>query len=166
MAQLPINAIQAMVAPVVLITSAAILAGGISSMYGAVNDRMRAMTAERLDRLAGPSGSLLPLTDLSERASERIKEIDEQLPKLLDRHRLLRHAVLLCYAAVLILFMAVASIALAVTARWDVAAGAALVLVLVGNAILLLALGFAARSIVLSNNAIDYEVTRVLSLGR
>jgi hypothetical protein len=38
-----ITAIQAVVVPAALITTSAILAGGIATMYGAVNDRMRTM---------------------------------------------------------------------------------------------------------------------------
>ena len=39
-----VTAVQAMVAPVVLITTAAILSGALLTMYGSVNDRMRAWT--------------------------------------------------------------------------------------------------------------------------
>jgi len=45
MSQAAISSIQAMLAPAVLITTAAILAGGIQTMYSAVNDRMRHMTS-------------------------------------------------------------------------------------------------------------------------
>jgi hypothetical protein len=38
-----VTAVQAMVAPVMLITTAAILSGGLLTIYGSVNDRMRAM---------------------------------------------------------------------------------------------------------------------------
>jgi hypothetical protein len=51
-----VTAIQAMVAPVVLITTAAVLSGGLLAMYGSVNDRMRAMDRERLDILTGAAG--------------------------------------------------------------------------------------------------------------
>src|SRR5271166_2296353 len=51
-----VTAIQAMVAPVVLITAAAILSGALLTMYGSVNDRMRAMDRERLDILTGAAG--------------------------------------------------------------------------------------------------------------
>ena len=53
-----IRAIEAMVAPVVLITAAAVLSGGVLTVFGSVNDRMRAMTAERLGLLVGSDGRL------------------------------------------------------------------------------------------------------------
>jgi hypothetical protein len=54
-----VTAVQAMVAPVVLITTAAILSGALLTMYSSVNDRMRAMDGERLDILTGAAGTLL-----------------------------------------------------------------------------------------------------------
>ncbi len=51
-----VTAVQAMVAPVVLITTAAILSGALPTMYGSVNDRMRAMDHERLEILTGAHG--------------------------------------------------------------------------------------------------------------
>ena len=51
-----VTAVQAMVAPVVLITTAAILSGALLTMYGSVNDRMRAMDHERLEILTGAAG--------------------------------------------------------------------------------------------------------------
>jgi hypothetical protein len=43
---------------VVLITTAAILSGALLSMYGSVNDRMRAVNRERLGILTGAGGTL------------------------------------------------------------------------------------------------------------
>jgi hypothetical protein len=82
---------------------------------------------------------------------------------LLRRHRLLHNAVLLVYAAVLVL--SVIAIGVAVTGSSGAAGTAALVLVLVGTVMLLGGLLFAARSIMISMDAIDYEVRRALSLG-
>ncbi len=59
-----VTAIQAMVAPVVLITTAAILSGALLTMYGSVNDRMRAMDGERLDILTGAAGTLLSAAEV------------------------------------------------------------------------------------------------------
>lgn len=64
MPQLAISAIQAMLAPVVLMTTSAILAGGMQTMYAEVNDRMRAMTAEKLSRLTGRNGDLVTVASL------------------------------------------------------------------------------------------------------
>jgi hypothetical protein len=160
-----ISAIQAMVAPVVLITAAALLSGALLGMYGTVNDRMRAMSHERLDILTGADGTLLPAAQVPASGRERLTQIDTQLPMLLRRHRLLHDAVLLMFAGVAVLVMSVVAIGLAVTNRWVPVGTVALVLVLLGTVTLLTGLLFAARSIMVSMDAVDYEVERALSLG-
>ncbi|MGD0934743.1 MAG: DUF2721 domain-containing protein [Streptosporangiaceae bacterium] len=160
-----ITAIQAMVAPVVLITAAAILSGALLAMYGSVNDRMRAMDGERLETLTGAGGTLLSAADVPASGRERLTQIDAQLPMLLRRHRLIHNAVLLLFAAVAVLVLSVIVIAVAVTNRSGAAGTVALVLVLAGTVTLLGGLLLAARSIMISAKAIDYEVQRTLSLG-
>jgi Protein of unknown function (DUF2721) len=160
-----VTAIQAMVAPVVLITTAAILSGALLSMYGSVNDRMRAMNRERLGILTGAEGTLLSAAEVPASGRERLTQIDTQLPMLLRRYRLLHNAVLLIYAGVAVLVLSVIAIAVAVTNRSGAAGTAALVLVLAGTVVLLGGLLSAARSIMISMDAIDYEVRRALSVG-
>ena len=160
-----VTAVQAMVAPVVLITSAAVLSGALLAMYGSVNDRMRAMDQERLQILTGAGGTLLAAAAVPPAGRERLTQIGTQLPMLLRRHRLLHNAVLLVYAGVGVLVLSVIVIAVAVTGHSAAAGTAALVLVLAGTVMLLGGLLLAARSIIISMNAIDYEVQRTLSLG-
>jgi hypothetical protein len=160
-----VTAIQAMVAPVVLITTGAILSGALLAMYGSVNDRMRAMDHERLDILTGTAGTLLSVAEVPPAGLERLTQLDHQLPMLLRRHRLLHNAVLLIYGAVAVLVLSVIAIGVAVTGRSGATGTAALALVLAGTVTLLGGLLFAARSIMISMNAIDYEVRRALSLG-
>ena len=159
-----VTAVQAMVAPVVLITTAAILSGALLTMYGSVNDRMRAMDHERLEILTGAAGALLAAAEVPPSGRERLTQIDTQLPRLLRRHWL-HNAVLLIYAGVAVLVLSVITIAIAVTASSGAAGTAALALVLAGTVMLLGGLLFAARSIIISTDAIDYEVQRTLSLG-
>jgi hypothetical protein len=160
-----VTAIQAMVAPVVLITTAGILSAAMLTMYGSVNDRMRAMDHERLEILTRADGTLLSVAEVAPSGRERLSQIDTQLPRLLRRHRLLHNAVLLNYAGVGVLVLSVIAIAIAVTARSGAAGTASLVLVLAGTVMLLGGLLFAAQSIIISMDAIDYEVQRTLSLG-
>lgn len=160
-----VTAIQAMVAPVVLITTAAILSSALLTMYGSVNDRMRAMDRERLDILTGAAGTLLSASEVPPAGQERLTQIDTQLPMLLRRHRLLHNAVLVIYTGVAVLVLSVIAIGVAVTGRSGAAGTAALALVLAGTVMLLGGLLFAARSIMISMDAIDYEVRRALSLG-
>ena len=77
-----IRAIEAMVAPVVLITTVAILSGGILSMYGSVNDRT--MNRERLESLTSDTGTFLSVSVLPASSRERLAQIDIQLPMLLN----------------------------------------------------------------------------------
>ncbi len=164
MTQTSISAIQATVAPAVLITTSGIIAGGLSSMYSSVNDRMRDMTAERLGLRTRADGTFGNLADEVPHTRERVAEIDTQLPLLLRRHRLLGHALLSIYAAALGLVLSVISIAIAVGTHNGSVGIVALVLVVGGTVTLLMGLWFAARATALSRDAIDYEVRRVLSL--
>jgi hypothetical protein len=160
-----VTAIQAMVAPVVLITTAGILSGAMLTMYGSVNDRMRAMDHERLEILTRADGTLLSAAEVPPSGRERLSQIDTQLPRLLRRHRLLHNAVLVIYAGVGVLVLSVITIGIAVTASSGAAGAASLVLVLTGTVMLLGGLLFAGRSVIISMDAIDYEVQRTLSLG-
>lgn len=160
-----VTAVQAMVAPVVLITAAAILSGALLTMYGSVNDRMRAMDHERLEILTGAAGALLAAAEVPPSGRERLTQIDTQLPMLLRRHRLLHNAVLVIYAGVAVLVLSVITIGVAVTGSSGAAGTVALALVLAGTVMLLGGLLLAARSLLISADAIDYEVRRTLSLG-
>jgi hypothetical protein len=159
-----VTAVQAIVAPVVLITTAAILSAALLTMYGSVNDRMRAVDHERLEILTGNAGVLLTAAEVPPSGRERLTQIDTQLPLLLRRHRLLHNAILLIYAGVAVLVLSVIAIGVAVTGSSGAARTTALVLVLAGTVMLLGGL-LAARSLLISANAIDYEVRRTLSLG-
>ena len=77
MSLLAVSAISAMVAPVVLVTTSALLSNGLLAVYASVNDRMREMTSERLALLSGPRGQFLGKTELSAVNRERLAEIDE-----------------------------------------------------------------------------------------
>ena len=162
-----VTAIQAMVALVVLITTGAILSSALLAMYGSVNDRMRAMDRERLDILTGTSRDCCgrpPRCQTGWSGAADLKN-DTEAPMLLRRDHLLHNGVLLIYGAVAVLVLSVIAIGVAVTGRSAGAGTAALVLVLAGTVTLLGGLLFAARSIMISMNAIDYEVRRALSLG-
>jgi hypothetical protein len=163
--QVAIGAIQAMLAPTVLMTTAAILAGGVQTMYAAVNDRMRAMTAEKLSRLTGTDSALTRESGLPAATSERVAEIDAQLPLLLTRHRVLHNALQLLYAAVLTIVVAMILIAISITVPAPAVGDVALIVLLIATVVLLLGLLSVARSVYRSANAIDYEVERVLRLG-
>jgi len=74
--------IQLILAPVVMISSAAVILNGLLAHYGEVNARVPAMNRERFDlaHLLASGSADQHLVD------ERLAEIDHQVPDLLERH--------------------------------------------------------------------------------
>jgi hypothetical protein len=165
MTQEAISSIQSMIAPAVLMTTAAILAGGVQTMYSAVNDRMRDMTREKLVRLTATDGGVVDRRQLGAASAFRVDEIDAQLPLLRARHRHLRAALQFFYSSVLLVVLTMILIAVAITIPAAAAGTIALVSILLATVALLFGLGAVALSIRQSVNAIDYEVDRTLRLG-
>src|SRR5258708_8834543 len=106
-----------MVAPVVLITAAGILSGALLTMYGSVNDRLRAMDRERLDIFTGAAGSLLSAAEVPPAGRERLTQIDTHLPMLLLRYRRLHNAVLPIYSGLAVRVRIVIALAVAAPCR-------------------------------------------------
>jgi Flp pilus assembly protein TadB len=153
--------IQFVLAPVVMVSAAAILLSGFLSRYASINDRMRQMARERLDLLRERgSGQHDPYLD------ERRSEIDAQLPELVHRHRLVRDSVLVLYLAIVAFVASMFVIALAAIAGFDVVAPGALILFLGGTALLLYGLVLTAAEVRSSHRAVEYEVRRILALKR
>jgi hypothetical protein len=160
-----VDAISAMVAPVVLLSVGALLTNGLLMVYGAVNDRLREMTRERIQILTGPAHEKLDPASVGSMDRERLEEIKFQIPLLLRRHRLTRLALLTIYAAVAVLGLSIAVIALAVGEHDEVAGRVALGLVLAGTLIMLGGISVAAFSLGKSAEAITYAVERTQSLS-
>lgn len=165
MTQVAISSIQSMIAPAVLMTTAAILAGGVQTMYSAVNDRMRDMTHEKLVRLTAADGGLHDRRELGAASGFRVDEIDAQLPLLRARHRHLRAALQFFYGAVLLVVVTMILIAVAITLPATVAGTVALISILLATVALVFGLGAVALSVRQSVNAVEYEVDRTLQLG-
>jgi len=151
--------IQLIIAPVVMISSCALLLTGLLGRYAAVNDRLRAMARERLD--LWHSG-----TDGDGFKTERLHQIDQQIPDLLRRHRMIHHSVLSVYSATLVFIVSMFVLAVGAGTQASWAATAVLVVFLAGLAALLLGIGLAALEIRDSHLAVRYEVERVASLGQ
>jgi hypothetical protein len=152
--------IQLILAPVVMITSCSLVLSGLLGRYAAVNDRMRAMARERLDLLHSPSATT------EKYATERLQEIDMQIPDLLNRHRLLHHSVLVVYIAILLFVVSMFVIALA--AVWDsVWLSAAVLIVFVGGTTaLFIGVLIAIVEVRSSHRAVEYEIRRVSELSK
>jgi len=61
--------------------------GKSTTVYAAVNDRMRILTGERLALITGADGQVVPVERLTGVAAERVRQIDAQLPRLLRQRR-------------------------------------------------------------------------------
>ena len=158
--------IQFIIAPVVMVTTCALLLTGVLSRYAAVNDRLRLMVRERLDILQTfhsshpASGQELDLL-----TAERLSQIDTQIPELLDRHGLLRDVLITFYSTVMVFIVSVILIALATVLAIDSIAMVALIAFLVGTIGLLIGAILVSIDVSLSHRALAYEVRRMMKLG-
>lgn len=158
--------IQIILAPVVMITSCAIIVGGVLSQYSAINDRLRALARERLDLLTTSDGSLSkPVLATASAHAERLSEIDTQLPLLLYRHRVVRNAAFALYSAIAILVLSMFIIAIAILQSAAALRSLALIIFLLGTASALIGIVLMTYELRISHDAIYYEVQRVLDLG-
>jgi Protein of unknown function (DUF2721) len=149
--------IQLIIAPVVLITACALIQNANLMRYAAVGQYMRSLALERLQVLRSNK-----TTDLF--YLERLQEIDRQIPLLTHRHRLLQKIVLMVYSAVSIFLINMFAIALTVAIGSDAASTFALLLFLLGTAVLLASVCLTSWEVRMSHRAICYEVGRISML--
>jgi hypothetical protein len=151
--------IQLILAPVVMVSAAGILLTGMLAHYGAINDRIRKLTAQRLEL-----SQVLPAEDHRTLARERITEIDHQVPMLIDRHRQVHHAILLGNTAVAILVVSMFIIGGAALSDSSAAGTVALFVFLAGTAALMSSAVFMALEVRRSHQSVAYEAMRVIDL--
>ncbi len=130
-----IRTISLILAPVVMITSCAIFLNGIVTRYESISIRMRTMHRERLDLLQGLESNTSSVTPTF--SKQRIHEIEVQLPYLLQRHKMIRNAVLAVNLAILILVISMFIIASSALTNSGVTAMVALCTFLFGTGALL-----------------------------
>jgi hypothetical protein len=165
-AQTVVQTIQFILAPVVMINACAVVLNGLLARYAVIDDRLRAMTHERLDLLRGAGlAAAHALATADPLTQERVAEIDRQVPYLLLRHQRAQDAVLAVYAAALVFVLTMLLIALAAFTVSDQLAAAALLALLAGTVVLFFGVLQTTREIRISRKAIVFEVNRVLSLG-
>ena len=162
-AEMVARTIQLILAPVVMVSACGLVLNGVLARYAAVNDRLRALSRERLDLLRAQGGVIAGADALT---VERLSEIDAQVPHLLRHHKRLHDAVLAVYCAILVFVASMFVIAVAAmgTAAW--LASAALVTFLAGTGVLLLGVLLTALEVRTSHVAVHFEVKRVMELGQ
>src|SRR5947209_5789315 len=92
------QAIQLILAPVLMISSCAIVSSGLLGPCAAINERLRVPVRERLELIR--PGSADASAAAAEFRGERLGEIEEPLPLLLQRPGQIQRGVLAMYAAV------------------------------------------------------------------
>ena len=150
--------IQLILAPVVMVSACAIFVGGLLAHYEAINLRMRTMTRERLDLLRN-------FTIADHFNSERLVELDVQLPQLLRRHALVHHALLSAYTGMLILVASMCAIALSAVTATDWLVTVVLAMFVAGILAMLASVIWIAMEVRISQQTVAYEVHSVLQLA-
>jgi hypothetical protein len=153
--------IQLILAPAIMVTACGILLSGMLSQYAAINDRIRALTAERLDLVL-----IAPLPGHEHGAEERLREIDYQVLMLIGRHHQVHQAIQFGYGAVTILVASMFVIGAAALAHSSVLGTVSLCVFLGGTAALLTAGWYMAVEMRTSQASVDFEAMRVVRLPR
>jgi hypothetical protein len=151
--------IQLILAPVVMVSACGILLTGMLNHYGNINDRIRRLTAERLQL-----SQLRPLEGHEALAGERLVEIDHEVPMLITRHQQVHHAILLAFTAVAILVLSMFIIAATALSHSSAVGTVALFVFLGGTAALLGSAAFMALEVRSSHRTVSYEAMRVIEL--
>lgn len=158
-AEIVSQTIQAILAPAVMISACAIILGGILGRYATINDRLRALNRERLDLIRSSY-----LQNRDPLTTERLNQIDRQVPSLLHRLKLAHDAVFALYGAIAVFVTTTLVIALAAKINSDVVATIALVMFLGGMGVLFAGLALTLLEVGLAQRAITYEILQVASL--
>jgi Protein of unknown function (DUF2721) len=146
--------IQLIIAPTVLLSVCTLVQNGILGRYTSVGDRMRKIDQDRLQLLE----NIAALNRM-----DRLKLLDKQIPIFVRRHTLLQEAALTVYVAILVLLVCMFAIALCVAFNSNWFAGLALILFLLGAAILVIGVSFTAIEVRISHQAICYEMRSITS---
>lgn len=148
--------IQLIIAPVVLITACILIENGVLGRYTTLGLQIRSLAHERLELLQSGKKDYF--------VTERLDEIDLQIPILIKRHRILQHSALLLYFAVTIFLFTMFTIAISVALNSGIVATTALALFIVGTIVLWLGVCLTAHEIRISHQALCYETHQIKSL--
>lgn len=162
-AQTVAQTIQLILAPVVMITACAFITNGLMSRFTRINDRMRMLARERFDLLRTASQDARARDDLF--FKQRLRETDRQLPMLLQRHQLLRNALLLVYCAIATFIVDMFTIGMSALLHQEILATIALGVFLLGTMILFIAVMLEIVEVIRSHYGLNVEVQHIAELS-
>lgn len=162
-----IQTITFILAPVVMVSCCTLFLNAMLTRYNNLSDRMRNLHQERFNLLlsidSSITGALRAIEGLN---AVRIREIEEQLPHLLKRHRQLHLVAMFLYLAIATFVISMFIIAISTLTSSPAIAISALVIFLLGTALILTGIIIALLEFYSSNRAVHYEVLHGLNMGR
>jgi len=163
-----IRTIQLMLAPVVMVTACTSYINTLSYDYQFIVSSVRSMSREHLDLLqATRSGDTdVSLSTIDAVSKERLQEIENELPGLLQRHGFIRNALLCINGAILIFIASMFLIAVAEFTNILPGAFVALLTFLAGIGVVLIGVVQVIRDNSRSHRDVIYEAVRSLKFGR
>ena len=163
-----IRTIQLMLAPVVMVTACTSYINMLSFDYQSIVSGIRSMSREHLDLLqAASSGETgVSISTLDAVSRERLHEIENELPGLLQRHGFIRNALLCINVAILIFIASMFLIAAAAFTTIPPGAFIALLAFLAGIGMVFIGVVQVIRDNSRSHRDVIYEAMRSLKFGR
>ncbi len=127
-----------------------------------INDRMRTLAQERFELLRAAHRD----TDLRDDLffQQRLHETDRQLPSLLQRHQLLRNALLLIYCAIATFIVDMFVIGLSAVLNQTLLASLALGVFLIGTTLVFLTILLEILEVIRSHHGLNEEVKNIALL--
>ena len=163
-----IRSIQLMLAPVVMVTACSSYVSMLSFDYQFIISNIRSMSREHLDLLqaADSSETGASVSTLDAVSKERLHEIENELPSLLQRHGFIRNAMLCLNIAILIFIASMFLIAVAEFSNLPPGAFIALLTFLAGVGMVFIGVVQVIRDNARSHRDVIYEAMRSLKFGR
>ncbi len=151
--------INLIIAPVVTITTCAIMVNGLIPRYGSLGDRLRTVNQGLSD---------LQETDLAHNRDKarRVQELEFLLRDLLRHHHFVHDALVLIYISILVFMLDILVIAIAVATNVNWLAQMALIVFLGGVAVLFAGMVLIAYELRSSHYSIQLEVHHTCRLCR
>ncbi len=145
--------IGAILVPVVMVSTCALLLNGVVLRYRAVEDLLRSFNQEWWDLAASR-----PADDSTK--IERIHHLEHLIPKLLRHHHLLHEVLVLIYASILIFILDMLAIAISESILISWLPHFVLVVFLIGVGILCWSLALTCYEVYASHNFIQIELKK------